>query len=82
MCQQRHASNPHIRFAYRMLPGSDTLIKRQAVGGETLVSNNLSRSVLEFSGIAWVSHGHPANGPAPPPARMLLLFPQDISLRH
>jgi len=28
--------------------------------------NNMPRSVLEFSGIAWVSRGHPDNGPAPP----------------
>jgi len=47
-------------------PESDTLIKHQAVGGETLIPNNMPRSVLEFSGIAWVSRGHPDNGPAPP----------------
>jgi hypothetical protein len=43
----------------------DTLIKHQAVGGETLIPNNMPRSVLKFSGIAWVSRGHPDNGPAP-----------------
>jgi hypothetical protein len=31
-----------------------------------MIPNNMPRSVLEFSGIAWVSRGHPDNGPAPP----------------
>jgi hypothetical protein len=43
-----------------------TRIKHQAVGGETLIPNNMPLSVLEFSGIARVSRGHPDNGPAPP----------------
>jgi hypothetical protein len=38
-----------------MLKKSDTLIKHQSVRGETLIPYNMPRSVLEFTGIAWVS---------------------------
>ena len=39
------------------IPRGDTLIKHQPVGGEILIPNNMPRSVLEFSGIAWVCAG-------------------------
>jgi hypothetical protein len=39
------------------IPRGYTLIKHQPVGGEILIPNNMPRSVLEFSGIAWVCAG-------------------------
>ncbi len=39
------------------IPRGDTLTKHQPVGGEILIPNNMPRSVLEFSGIAWVCAG-------------------------